>query len=443
MPLTTLFLDLNSYFASVEQQVQPALRGRPMAVAPITGESGCCIAASYEAKKFGVKTGTRVGEAKRLCPGIEIVDARPRLYVLMHHRVLRAVDRHIPIHQVHSIDEFSCRLARSQRSEDSARALAAAIKRTLRESCGVCIRASIGIAPNRVLAKLGTDMQKPDGLVVLGPEPARLAEQIGGLSPQALAGIGPKMMRRLEAAGITTIHQLMARNEADMRALWGGLMGEAWHHWLRGSEMRERATRKRSIGHQHVLAPDLRTPEAARSVTFRLLLKAAARMRHDGYAARRLTLGLRFPGDAAAPGTWVSPSWEAHCTLGDGCTDSPTMLDALSRLWERAPATPPMQVGVTLRDLVPPGSSTLPLFTAENRRAGLSRAMDALNKKFGPNTVYTANMQAVRGHGSGGIAFNYVPDLDVPDSVQSRQRGMDHAPRLSDADLERMIDENL
>src|SRR4029079_16833650 len=90
MPLTTLFLDLNSYFSSVEQQVQPALRGIPIAVTPVLADSGCCIAASYEAKAYGVKTGTRVREARRLCPQITLVKARPRLYVLMHHRVLEA-----------------------------------------------------------------------------------------------------------------------------------------------------------------------------------------------------------------------------------------------------------------------------------------------------------------------------------------------------------------
>src|ERR1051325_4992956 len=142
--LTTLFLDLNSYFASVEQQVQPGLRGRPVAVAPVVGDSGCCIAVSYEGKKFGVKTGTRVGEARALCPGIEIVDARPRLYVLMHHRVLKAIDRHIPIDKVHSIDEVSCRLDRTQRTAAACEALAAKIKAEIRRTCGVCMRCSIG-----------------------------------------------------------------------------------------------------------------------------------------------------------------------------------------------------------------------------------------------------------------------------------------------------------
>jgi len=439
--LTTLFLDVNAYFASVEQQVQPALRGRPVGVAPITSDSGCCIAVSYEAKKFGVKTGTRVGEARQLCPEITIVDARPRLYVLMHHRVLRAVDKHIPVHKVHSIDELSCLLDPTQRADDKARKLAMAIKRSILETCGRCMTCSIGIAPNRVLAKLGTDMQKPDGLVVLHAD--TLAATIGARSPEDLAGIGPRMMRRLQLAGIATIDDLLLRTEPEMRALWGGVVGARWWHWLRGHEVHEPPTRKVSMGHQHVLAPDLRTREGARSVAFRLLLKAAARMRHEGYAAKRLTLGLRFPGDRA--GTWGAYSWDSHASLGEGCVDTPTMLDALGELWLRAPAAPPLQVGVTLHELVAPGSYTLPLFTDERRRESLSRAMDAVNRKFGANAVYTANMQDARGHGTGGIAFNYVPNLDVIDSVQSRQRGEEpgRAKYLSDREMERMIEESV
>jgi len=439
-PLTTLYLDLNAYFASVEQQVQPNLRGKPVAVAPITHDSGCCIAVSYEAKAFGVKTGTRVGEARRLCPCIQIIDARPRLYVLMHQRVLRAVDRHIPVHKVYSIDEMACRLDSRERTEQAATALAKRIKQALRETCGGCMRASIGVAQNKVLAKLATDMQKPDGLVVLTG--ATREHRIAGLGAQELAGIGPKMAERLEAKRVKTIGDMLALTEPQMRDLFGGIIGARWWHWLRGLEVEETETRKNSIGHQHVLAPALRTREGARAVSQRLLLKAAARMRHLGYAARKMTLGLRFPGDGVA-GPWGGASWDKHAALGEGCTDTGALIDALNHLWGLAPSRGPMMVGVTLHDLVAPGSYTLPLFSAERKQHSLAAAMDLVNKKFGANTLYTAGMQDVRSHGSGGIAFNFVPDLAVPDSVKSRQRSDDRKKEETDAELEAMIEESL
>src|SRR6516162_4157558 len=104
------FLDMNSYFASVEQRDLPYLRGRPVAVVPVLAETTSCIAASYEAKRFGVRTGTRVADARRLCPGLHLVEARPRRYVEVHHQLIRAVEACLPVHAVRSIDEMSFRL---------------------------------------------------------------------------------------------------------------------------------------------------------------------------------------------------------------------------------------------------------------------------------------------------------------------------------------------
>jgi len=115
-----------------------------VAVAPVTAPSGCCIAASYEAKKFGVRTGMRVREATALCPRIEIVDARPSEYVRLHHRLLEAIDTCIPIDGIHSIDEMSCKLAPVERTPEAAGELAGRIKRAIRERVGETMRCSIG-----------------------------------------------------------------------------------------------------------------------------------------------------------------------------------------------------------------------------------------------------------------------------------------------------------
>src|SRR5450432_47129 len=104
MALRALVIDFNSFFASVEQQEQPALRGQPVAVVPVMTDSTCCIAASYEAKCFGIKTGTNVGEARQRCPGLIVVEARPPLYIEYHHKLIAAVDACLPVTDVRSID---------------------------------------------------------------------------------------------------------------------------------------------------------------------------------------------------------------------------------------------------------------------------------------------------------------------------------------------------
>ena len=152
--LRWLFLDMNSFFASCEQQENPALRGQPVAVLPMMADTTCAIAASYEAKAFGIKTGTMVREAKQLCPALRLVQARPKLYVEYHHRILEAIETRIPIEDILSIDEVACRLDRVQREPEAARKLALAVKAAIREQVGACLTSSIGIASNKLLAKL-------------------------------------------------------------------------------------------------------------------------------------------------------------------------------------------------------------------------------------------------------------------------------------------------
>ncbi len=136
-----LFVDLNSYFASVEQQDRPELRGKPVAVVPMHADTTCCIAASYEAKAFGVKTGTIVADAKRMCPGIILLEGRHELYIRYHHRIVEAVESCLPVTAVMSIDEMACRLMGRERPLLAALELGRKVKQTIREKLGRCCAA--------------------------------------------------------------------------------------------------------------------------------------------------------------------------------------------------------------------------------------------------------------------------------------------------------------
>src|SRR5258708_6540014 len=151
-----LFLDLNSYFASVEQEVRPELRNRPVAVVPSLVDTTCCIAASYEAKWRGVKTGTMVKEAKELCPDIVFVEGRHELYTEYHHKIIAAVETCIPVTAVRSVDEMVCKLIGRERSLLAAMDLGMRIKDAIRKQVGSTLRCSIGLAPNQYLAKVAT-----------------------------------------------------------------------------------------------------------------------------------------------------------------------------------------------------------------------------------------------------------------------------------------------
>src|SRR5579871_1699128 len=159
-----LFLDMNSYFASVEQEVQPQLRGKPTAVVTVDADSTVCIAASYEAKAFGVSTGTALGEARKKCPDLNVVVARHEIYVDYHYRIKAAVEEQcLHVSKIISIDEMECRLRGRDMQIANAQELARQVKQAIR-SVGKTLRCSVGLAPNRFLAKIASNMQKPDGL---------------------------------------------------------------------------------------------------------------------------------------------------------------------------------------------------------------------------------------------------------------------------------------
>lgn len=430
MTLRHLFLDLNAYFASCEQQDDPRLRGKPVAVAPIDAPSGCCIAVSYEAKKFGVKTGMRVGEARTLCPRLVVAHSRPRRYVEIHHEVIAAVETCMPVKSIHSIDEMSCTLAPHERAPDAAAALARRIKKAISERVGACMRCSIGIAPNVFLGKTATDMMKPDGLVIL--QKHELPQKLFTMQLRDLCGIGPKMEQRLLKRGIDTVERLCSLSEKELGDIWGGVVGKRWWYLLRGEELRESEppARKRSIGHQHVLAPDKRNDKDAWEIAARLMHKAAARARHTGYWAHRMSLSIRYAGEDL---TWGGrSSWHTAANFPGGTQDTVSMLESLREMWAGRPPGVPVLVDVTLFELTSNGSTTIPLFTHERQRHEMNRAMDIVNNRYGANTVYLASMHDARTSAPGGIAFKSIPDLTFSDTVRERQRMSQSAPGPED-----------
>jgi DNA polymerase-4 len=419
--LRWLFLDLNSYFASVEQELRPELRGRPMAVVPLLADTTCCIAASYEAKGYGVRTGTQVGEAKRLCPGIVLVEARHELYVDYHHRVVEAVESCLPVTSVMSIDEMACRLLGREQPLLAALELAREVKAAVRRKAGSTLRCSVGLATNRYLSKVASDMEKPDGLVALMPD--LLHDALSALTPRDLPGVGARMEKRLHQAGIRTMEQLLALDREQMHAAWGGIGGEKLWHWLRGEDFGDaELEHAKSIGHSHVLSPELRTPEGAYAVANKLLHKAAMRLRKARLWASNMTLTIRFAVASSAASSKHSSGihqqpWAQSTQLLE-CQDNQTLLEGLQHLWSKRPADrahqKPFFVGVSLGNLVPDHLHTLSLFSGleeEGKRTRLSSTMDRVNYKYGTNTLCFASVLLAGAAAPTRIAFSSIPDL--------------------------------
>jgi DNA polymerase IV len=421
-----LFLDLNSYFASVEQEVRPELRNRPVAVVPSLVNTTCCIAASYEAKAYGVKTGMMVKEARERCPDLLMVEGRHELYTEYHNKIIEAVQTCIPVTAVKSIDEMVCQLIGRERSLLAAMDLGRRVKEAIRNQVGSTLRCSVGLAPNQYLAKIATDMEKPDGLVALTKDV--LKDALATLKLQDLPGVGVRMEKRLNEKGIWSMADLMAVLEKDRGReqtgeLWGSVWGERMWHWLNGDDFHtDDNEHAKSMGHQHVLAPVFRNPEGAWAVAHKLLHKAAMRMRGDNLWASRIGLTIAFVGKGRIRGSSPfgpsrSESWSAEMRLLE-CQDTATLIGALRKLWNERPKGPayqqPFFLSVVLGGLVPDTLHSLTLFDAQDGTIGrlrLARAMDALNHKYGMSTLAPATMLAAFQAAPTRIAFRSVPEL--------------------------------
>ena len=417
-PLRWLFLDLNSYFASVEQQLQPALRGRPVIVAPIGSDTTVAIAASIEAKRYGIGTGTPVWEAKQLCRELVVTPARHERYVEFHDAIVAEVWRHIPVTKVCSIDEVACRLLDNENDRGSAIALARRIKHGIRANIGQCLTSSIGIAPNRLLAKLASDLQKPDGLIVFAADD--LPHALYPLKLTDIAGIGAKMERRLARDGVNDIRQLCSRRPRDAGHAWGGTNGDRLWYLLHGVDLPEKPTQSRTIGHSHVLSPGKRGAAPVRLTARRLALKATSRLRRKGYRARLLVLHARFEDDKS--------TWRTAIKL-PATQDSFVILDRLEALFPRLHAASIARpggfqirmIGVTLCEIEAVSGEQASLFALldpadplarETRGLSLSRAMDRINQRFGRNAVSLGPLGGERIDRVGTkIAFGRIPEL--------------------------------
>lgn len=402
-PLEALFLDFDSYFASVEQHLQPQLKGKPVGVAPVMAESSCCIAASYEAKDKGVKTGTPIREARKLCPGITIVPARPHLYVVYHHKLVAAIESCIHVEAVLSIDELWCWLPYNWRENAFLAELGQKIKAAIADQVSPNITCTIGVAPNRWLAKMASKMRKPDGFLIL--EHHVLPQALFPLKLSDLTGVGRSMELRLHARGIHSVEQICTASREDLHSIWGSIEGERFWMNLHGATLPEHQTQRRSIGHSHVLPPEKRPPDQALPVAHKLTQKAAIRLRKENLLAGSLHLNLRYLN---------KQNWGAEMRF-EHSNDSLHFAKVIHKLWRKRPypQAPLLQIAMTLNQLVAQNNYTPSLFSKLNpEREQLNNALDSIRKKHGQSSIHLGCEQDGLSAAPMRISFTHIPDVE-------------------------------
>jgi len=290
-----MHVDMNAFFASVEQEVNPALRGKPIAVTG-SNERTVVTTASYEARAFGVKTGMTKYEAKRLCPHIILVAGNTSRYVDTCRRLVEIYRQYTPVVEVYSIDEAFLDVTGSIPLFESAENIAKSIKRDIRQRLG-SLTCSIGIAHNKLLAKLGSDMKKPDGLVIIRQE--EVAALLERLPVRELCGIGAQLEKHLAAMGIRTCGEL---GRTSLQALKNrfGVIGERLKLMAQGIDDSpaiplEQEPDAKSVGHSMTLDADVSDTETLERHILQLSEMVGRRLRRGGYAGRTVALTLRYP----------------------------------------------------------------------------------------------------------------------------------------------------
>ena len=395
-----LFLDMNSFFASVEQQVQPPLRGIPLGVAPYTGNSGCIIAASYEAKAMGIKI-CRVGEARKIYPKIKILEARPALYMLYHKEIKKVIEKFTPFYQALSVDEFAIRLSPSEQNYKKSVELALNLKKAINAEVGDYLKCSIGIGPSIFLAKMAGESRKPDGLTVVTL--AGLKEFYHGLTKlRDLTGINFRLEERLQKFGIDSPTSLFNFSLPDLTRIlkhWGRL----WYFRLRGYEVDDHIIKTKTIGHSHVLPPEFRSKEGAISILKKLIQKTGFRLRKEGYFAAGIAVGIQF---VDRGGFHLSRSVPSFC---DNQTFTATVDDMLrSCRWQSRP----ILVSVSTFNLVKNAGGQVSIFEDIEKSKNLSKVLDKLNDDFGAGTIFPASVSTAMDSAPDRIPFG-IPRYDI------------------------------
>jgi len=386
-----LHIDMNSYFATVEQQANPKLRGKPVAVLGSHAKRTIIVAASVEAKKFGVKTGTRVEEAPLLCSNIVFVHGEPRKYAHVTKKFIEIFEDYTDRVEIFSIDEAFLDVTKTAKLYGGAENIANEIKRRIRSEIGEYITCSVGVASNKFLAKTASDLMKPDGLVVVTPE--NKDEILLGLPLSEFCGIGRRIHQRLGALGIHTTLDLRNISNIILNKEFGIATGEKLKRMAYGldnspvTSWHDRADAK-SYSHGRTMNKDVTDMNEVRKHILLLSEKVATHMRKDDMMGMEVGLWLRFK-DFTGTGKSMK--------IGKWTHDGLEIADAANVILRQLDIRQPIRaIGVYVGRVQRLTNVPVSLLPEDKLNDKILSAMDSVNKRYGTNVVTRARLTGVK-----------------------------------------------
>jgi DNA polymerase-4 len=377
MPLarSILHLDMDAFFAAVEQLDNPALKGKPLLIGH-DGPRGVVATASYEARPFGCHSAQPMATARRLCPQAIILPVRMGRYHEISTRMFSILDEFSPLIEPLSVDEAFLDLTGTEQALGSAREVAQRLKDRIRSQLG--LTASVGLAPNKFLAKLASDMNKPDGLTIIGA--AEVERVLPGLPVSRIWGIGKVTAARLEKSGVRTIGDLRARPMEWLMEQFGA-EAQRYFNLARGIDDRPVVgdRQAKSISHEQTFEVDLGEAEQVRRVLMGQVEQVAWRLRKHALVARGVSLKIRY-GDFQT----ISRS----VTLSSSTNATAQLWEAALNLFEQWPFKPVRLIGMAAERLGE-GEEQLSLFVdpQDQRQKKLDEVADRINQRFGKRAI--------------------------------------------------------
>ena len=373
-------IDMDAFFASVEQQVNPKLRGKPIAVIGSGGRT-VITTRSYEARAFGVKTGMNTYEAKKLCPDLILVVGDNEKYAHTCSELSIIYRKYTPDIEIYSIDEAFLDITTTQHLFGGPEAIGFAIKKEVKDQFG--INCTVGIAPNILMAKLASDIAKPDGLKWIKPEDNETL--LEDLPVKDLWGIGSATAEKLEQLGIRTCGELGKAPASLLRNKFG-IIGETLKHMGQGLCDRLLTVTEedpKSIGHSMTLPIDISDREAIKAELLKLSSMVCSRARKYGFVGKKITLTVRYSDFVTftKQATLQVPSNSTH-EIYHNASD----ILASIRLVDKV-----RLIGVSLSQLMPEEDDQMDLFAADAKTKSVLKAVDSLNDKFGDSTITWAS----------------------------------------------------
>jgi len=401
-PSTILHIDLNSCFATIEQQANPHLRGKPIAVAAYTTASGCIIAPSIEAKRYGIKVGMRVRDGKLLYPGLIVLAPDPWKYRNVHLALRRILSDYTDKFVPKSIDEFVLNLEGYPSYRSGMLNVAGEIKKRIKKEIGEWLSVSVGVAPNRFLAKTAACLHKPDGLDEINKD--NFKEIYSSLTLTDLCGIKIRNAARLNAMGIFSVSDFYEAPYFRLKAAFESVLGYYWYLRLRGWEIDDVVFGRRSYGNSFALPKPLVSVEELSPILSKLVCKMGSRFRHAGYRVRGVHLGLAYRDGGY---------WHKGLTTSKVLFDSRDIYKVALRLLTGCPYRKAVrELAVSVFNLTSQDSLQLELFDDLEKKRRVVGAVDKLNQRWGDFVITPARMADTKDVVMDRIAFGGVKELE-------------------------------